>query len=100
MPHHPLIDAAALKSLTASAEVAIIDCRFDLQDVNAGRAAFLAGHIPGARYADLNRDLSSPVTATSGRHPLPDPAVFARRMGELGVGAKTQVIAYDAANAA
>jgi thiosulfate/3-mercaptopyruvate sulfurtransferase len=100
MPHHTLIDAAALKSLTPSADVAIIDCRFDLQDVNAGRAAFLAGHIPGARYADLNRDLSSPVTATSGRHPLPDPGVFARRMGELGVGAKTQVIAYDAANAA
>jgi thiosulfate/3-mercaptopyruvate sulfurtransferase len=100
MSHHTLIDAATLRSRRAAGgEFAIIDCRFDLQDINAGRAAFLAGHIPTAQYADLNQDLSSAVTAASGRHPLPDPRVFARRMGELGVGAHIQVIAYDAANA-
>ena len=64
----------------------------------AGLEAYLKGHIPGARYADLNRDLSSPVTADSGRHPLPAPDVFAARLGELGIGDDTQVVAYDDAN--
>jgi 3-mercaptopyruvate sulfurtransferase SseA len=64
----------------------------------AGHEAYVKGHIPGARHADLNRDLSSPVTAHSGRHPLPAPDVFAARLGELGVGDDTQVVAYDDAN--
>ena len=99
MPYDTLMDVATLKALRAqTARLAILDCRFDLSNPNAGRAAFLAGHIPGAQYADLNLDLSSPLTATSGRHPLPDPARFAARMGELGVGADSQVVAYDAAN--
>ena len=99
MPYDTLMDAATLKSFRPQdALITIIDCRFDLSNPNAGRAAFLGGHIPGAVYADLNLDLSSPVSATSGRHPLPDPMRFARRMGELGVGADSQVVAYDAAN--
>lgn len=99
MRYDTLIDAAALKSLQPQgARLVILDCRFDLADPSAGRAAFLAGHIPGAGYADLNQDLSSPVTAKSGRHPLPDALRFAQRMGELGVGENSQVVAYDAAN--
>jgi thiosulfate/3-mercaptopyruvate sulfurtransferase len=60
-----------------------------------GRRAYLEGHIPGARYADLNTDLSAPISATSGRHPLPAPEDFARTLASLGVGSDTQVIAYD-----
>jgi thiosulfate/3-mercaptopyruvate sulfurtransferase len=95
---HTLIDVDSLRQLKGEPGVAVIDCRFDLMHPEAGLRAYLAGHIPGARYADLNRDLSAPLTPTSGRHPLPSPAVLAGRLGEFGVGNDTQVVAYDEAN--
>jgi thiosulfate/3-mercaptopyruvate sulfurtransferase len=94
------VDVASLKSLIGNPGVAILDCRFDLAAPEAGRQAYLREHIRGARYADLNRDLSGPVTSSSGRHPLPAPDLIAARLGELGVGDATQVIAYDEANGA
>jgi thiosulfate/3-mercaptopyruvate sulfurtransferase len=90
-----LISAAMLRDLVGKPEIAIIDCRFDLMNPDGGRRAYLEGHIPGARYADLNRDLSAPITATSGRHPLPTPSDFAGTLVRLGIGRATQVIAYD-----
>jgi thiosulfate/3-mercaptopyruvate sulfurtransferase len=90
-----LIGAAELRDLVGKADIAVIDCRFDLMNPGGGHRAYLEGHIPGARYADLNRDLSAPVTPTSGRHPLPIPSDFARTLARLGVGRATQVIAYD-----
>jgi thiosulfate/3-mercaptopyruvate sulfurtransferase len=90
-----LISAAALRDLVDEPEIAIIDCRFDLMNPDGGRRAYLEGHIPGARYADLNRDLSAPISATSGRHPLPSPDQFFAGLARLGVGRATQVIAYD-----
>jgi thiosulfate/3-mercaptopyruvate sulfurtransferase len=97
-----LVEADALRELLdgAAADLAIVDCRFDLLKPDAGRQAYAAGHIPGARYADLNRDLSAPVTAKSGRHPLPDPAEFAATLARLGVRKGVQVIAYDGAGGA
>lgn len=73
----------------------VLDCRFMLTDTEAGQRAYHQGHIPGARYAHLDKDLSVPVTKDSGRHPLPDPEVLAKKLGEWGVGNDTQVIAYD-----
>lgn len=73
----------------------IVDCRFDLRAPAAGRAAHAAGHIPGALFMDLDQDLSAPKTGKNGRHPLPPPEVFAQRLGELGIGQGTQVVAYD-----
>ncbi|HXP26829.1 MAG TPA: sulfurtransferase [Steroidobacteraceae bacterium] len=90
-----LISAAMLRDLMGKPEIAIIDCRFDLMNPDGGRRAYLDGHIPGARYADLNKDLSAPITATSGRHPLPTPSDFAGTLVRLGVGRATQVVAYD-----
>jgi thiosulfate/3-mercaptopyruvate sulfurtransferase len=90
-----LISAAMLRDLVGKPEIAIIDCRFDLMNPDGGRRAYLEGHIPGARYADLNKDLSAPITATSGRHPLPTPSDFAGTLVRLGVGRATQVVAYD-----
>jgi thiosulfate/3-mercaptopyruvate sulfurtransferase len=55
----------------------VLDCRFTLTDSEAGRQAYQKNHIPGARYVHLDEDLSAPITASSGRHPLPDPQVFA-----------------------
>jgi thiosulfate/3-mercaptopyruvate sulfurtransferase len=92
------IDAAALKALIGRPAVAVLDCRFDLAAPEAGRQAYLRQHIPTARYADLNRDLSGPPSANSGRHPLPQPERIGARLAELGVGDASQVIAYDDAN--
>src|SRR5258708_32292581 len=91
-----LIDVDSLAALKVPA--VLLDCRFDLSLPLAGRRAYAAGHIPGARYADLNLDLSSPVTPASGRHPLPRPGVLADFFAAAGIGDETQVIAYDDAN--
>lgn len=73
----------------------MIDCRFDLKDPSVGLQKYLAGHIPDAIYADLDKDLSSPVTFTSGRHPLPDIEAISRKLGSWGVAVDTQVVVYD-----
>jgi thiosulfate/3-mercaptopyruvate sulfurtransferase len=90
-----LIEATDLRGLVGKPGIAIIDCRFDLANPDNGRRAYLAGHIPGARYADLNQDLSAPVSANSGRHPLPTPSDLATSLNRLGIGPGIQVIAYD-----
>lgn len=73
----------------------VVDCRFSLADPEAGQRAYIQGHIPRARYAHLDRDLSGPRHAASGRHPLPDPDALAARLGSWGIGNDTQVVAYD-----
>ncbi len=73
----------------------IIDCRFDLLAPDAGRQAWLDGHIPAAVYADLDRDLSGPITADSGRHPLPSVERATATFSNLGIDARTRVVAYD-----
>lgn len=77
------------------AEWVVIDCRFSLADTEHGRRVYAAGHIPGARYAHLDADLSAPRTPSTGRHPLPDPAIFCARLGAWGVAPDTQVVVYD-----
>lgn len=73
----------------------IVDCRFNLMQPEAGRAAWLEGHIPGACYADLDRDLSAPRRPDTGRHPLPDPDQLRALFGGFGIGRNTRVVAYD-----
>jgi thiosulfate/3-mercaptopyruvate sulfurtransferase len=73
----------------------VFDCRTTLTDPEAGRRAYAHGHIPGARYAHLDEDLSAPVTEKTGRHPLPDPDVLAARLSAWGVGPTSQVVVYD-----
>ncbi|MDX5333344.1 MAG: sulfurtransferase [Gammaproteobacteria bacterium] len=80
--------------------VVVVDCRFSLADAQAGRRAYLAGHVPGAVYADLEQDLSGPVGPETGRHPLPDPMLLARRFAAWGIGPDTQVVALDDAGGA
>ena len=95
-----LIDAAALASQAGSDGLALFDCRFELGNPQWGESEFAREHIPGALYLHLDRDLSSPISSHSGRHPLPDPAGFARRIGSLGAGAGMQLVAYDQGNGA
>ncbi|MCB0565258.1 MAG: sulfurtransferase [Phaeodactylibacter sp.] len=75
---------------------AVIDCRFNLSDTEAGRRAYRNGHIPGARYVHLDEGLSGPIVpGKTGRHPLPNPDVAAMRFERLGIGNDVQVVAYD-----
>jgi thiosulfate/3-mercaptopyruvate sulfurtransferase len=76
----------------------IVDCRFNLADVEWGTVAYASAHVPGAAYANLDQDLSGKKTGANGRHPLPDPAAAARVFGRLGIGAGVQVVAYDQDN--
>lgn len=76
--------------------LALFDCRFVLQDPAAGEGAYPAGHLPGARYLHLDRDLSGPIVpGVTGRHPLPSPEELDRRMGQWGLTPATPVVAYD-----
>lgn len=93
-----LIDVEMLQANLANATWVVVDCRFSLADTEAGRAAYLAAHIPGAIYAHLDEDLSHPPVTDNGRHPLPPPEVLVARFSRMGIGPDSQVVAYDDAN--
>jgi len=95
-----LIEVDDLASLIDGGNLRVVDCRFDLMRPAQGRVDYLAGHIPGAIYADLDRDLAGPVTPSSGRHPLPDPDDFISLASGWGIGDATQVVVYDQASGA
>ncbi|MCP4927918.1 MAG: sulfurtransferase [Gammaproteobacteria bacterium] len=90
-----LLNADQLANSPDDGKLVIVDCRFNLLAPEAGRDMWQEAHIPGAFYADLDKDLAGPVTATSGRHPLPDPEGFSRLLGSWGVRPDTTVVAYD-----
>ena len=85
--HKTLVDCQALALHLDDPDWVVVDCRFMLSKPEAGYKAYLASHIPGARYAHLNNDLSSPPTTSSGRHPLPDPERLAEKLGLWGKAA-------------
>lgn len=90
-----LIDCETLHAQLGHPGLRIVDCRFDLLDPGAGRELYQNAHIPGAVFADLDKDLSAPITAGSGRHPLPDAATMADTFGRLGISRSTEVVVYD-----
>jgi thiosulfate/3-mercaptopyruvate sulfurtransferase len=95
MYHRTLVEPETLYRRLGAPGWAIFDCRFDLAETGRGLGEYHQSHIPGARYAHLDHDLSGPITGTTGRHPLPDPGVLCRWLGDNGVGPDTQVVAYD-----
>ncbi len=90
-----LVDTTTVAAHLDDPDWVVFDCRFDLTKPDAGQRAYAEAHIPGARYAHLDNDLSSPITANSGRHPLPDVEVLAAKLGRWGVDRHKQVVAYD-----
>lgn len=92
-----LISAAELMAQLQSAHPPLLlDCGFDLADTGAGHRAWQAGHLPGAFYLHLDDDLSGVKRGGNGRHPLPERAELAARLGALGIGSTTPVVTYDA----
>lgn len=92
-----LIDTRELATLLSEDpnNVLVADCRYALTDPAAGAKAYAEGHIPGAVHVDLGDLLSAPTTGMNGRHPLPDPQVFADGLAALGANNDTLIIAYD-----
>lgn len=96
MPCTTLVDAGTLREHLEDPDWMVVDCRFSLDDPEAGGRAYAAAHIPGAVYAHLDRDLSGPVVpGVTGRHPLPDPDRLSAWLSARGVDASVQVVAYD-----
>ncbi len=91
-----LVQAETLSIGLGRPDLVVLDCRFDLADTSAGEYAWMQAHIPGAHYANLDRDLSGPLQAAKGRHPWPDAAGFRERLGRWGIDPQSQVVAYDA----
>ncbi|CAE6929323.1 putative 3-mercaptopyruvate sulfurtransferase [Pseudomonas marincola] len=93
-----LISAAELEQLLddKNRKIVVIDCRFALEDSAYGLASFQQGHIATAQFADLEQDLSGPVSkGVTGRHPLPDPATLSAKLQAWGVDDDSQIVLYD-----
>lgn len=78
----------------------VVDCRSELGDPDAGRRAYEEAHIAGAVFLDLDRDLAGPVSAATGRHPLPDVDLLVGKLGQSGIGKSRKVVVYDAGHGA
>ncbi len=94
--YHTLISPSELAPHLAQEDWVVIDCRFDLGDPGQGEQMFLEAHIPGSRYAHLDRDLSGEKSGANGRHPLPTPPQMRERFGAFGIAPGRQVVVYDA----
>ena len=96
MKYQTFISASELHQNLDDPNLVIVDCRFSLDDTELGRSLYYESHIPGAYYAHVDAELSSEIIpGTSGRHPLPDPADFARLCDSWGVTPESQIVAYD-----
>ncbi len=91
-----LIEPAELLGRLGEPSVRVVDCRFVLGSPGAGEGLWLEGHIPGASYLDVDRDLSAPPS-DAGRHPLPARADFEAAARGAGICAQSRVVAYDEA---
>ncbi|MXX98473.1 MAG: sulfurtransferase [Gammaproteobacteria bacterium] len=92
-----IISASELFAQLDNPKWIIFDCRFNVTQPQWGREQYDTGHIPGAFYCDLDKDLSSPPTSDSGRHPLPDAQTLGLKLAAWGVSDNSQVVVYDEA---
>lgn len=96
MPLAQLITVAQLAQRLHDPNLLILDCRFALDDSAQGQRSYREAHIPGAQYADLEKDLSGPViSGQTGRHPLPDPDQLTARLRQWGLDDRSEVVLYD-----
>ena len=90
-----LVSIDDLAADLSNPDLVVVDCRFNLQQPAAGSRLYAERHIPGAYYADLDRDLAGPRTAETGRHPLPDVEDLQQLLSGFGIGPETRVVVYD-----
>ena len=92
----PLVTVAWLRERLGDPALRVVDCRYRLGELGAGEVLWREGHVPGAAYMDLDRDLAA-EPGERGRHPLPEPEDFEAAARRAGIGPDTLVIAYDEA---
>ncbi|ALN62410.1 rhodanese-like domain protein [Lysobacter antibioticus] len=90
-----LVSAEDLAAALGRDDLIVVDARFGLNDTEAGEAAYRQAHVPGARYAHLDRDLSDHRKSGGGRHPWPEADDFTAALGRWGITAQHQVVVYD-----
>jgi len=95
MKYQTIISVEDLNKNISNKDWFLFDCRFLLKDPAGGLSKFKQGHIPTAQFADMDNDLSSAMTSTSGRHPLPDPDQLIQKLQTWGVNNSSQIICYD-----
>ncbi len=100
MHYQTLVDVKTLMQHLGDPVWRIFDCRCSPADPEAGRRAYLEGHILGARHADMDRVLAATPMSHTGRHPLPERELLGSWLGAEGVGGDTQIVAYDDAGGA
>jgi thiosulfate/3-mercaptopyruvate sulfurtransferase len=93
--YQALISVTSLAKNLENPLFRVVDCRFSLMDTEKGRDDYAAGHVPGASYANLDMDLSSPISTGTGRHPLPDVESFIETLRRWGISNDSQVVVYD-----
>lgn len=96
---YPLISANELKDFLQNrpddSKIHLIDVRHSLQEPELGRRSYLEGHLPGAVFFDVDKDLSTTPSGTNGRHPLPERDDFATLLGSRGMQVSDHYIIYD-----
>ena len=90
-----IVSCGDLAAHLNDADWRVFDCRHQLSAADYGETAYAEGHLPGAFFLHLDRDLSGPKAGCNGRHPLPDPQLLAKQLGAAGVSRQTQVVVYD-----
>ncbi len=95
MSYTTLVDVETLQAHLDDPNWLVVDVRHQLSNTGHGEHAYAAGHVPGAVFLHCDRDLSGAMSGRNGRHPLPDPERLAQRLGDIGIGALTQVVVYD-----
>jgi len=90
-----LIAASELYVRIGAPDLVVVDTRCSLQDISYGARAYRAGHLPGAVFLDIDRDLSGPKGVHGGRHPLPEVTTLVAKLSAAGIGNRSQVVAYD-----
>jgi thiosulfate/3-mercaptopyruvate sulfurtransferase len=89
-----LVSAGEL--LADGGRIVLLDVRWALGDAH-GREKYLAGHLPGAVFVDLETELADPPSPQAGRHPLPSVQRLQSVARQWGIRAGDAVVAYDAA---
>jgi thiosulfate/3-mercaptopyruvate sulfurtransferase len=88
------VDVSAVPSTLGSLRYQFVDCRWELGSSGRGRELYLAGHVPGAAFLDVDEDLSDRSVEGQGRHPLPSAERFAATASRAGIGEGVFVVAY------
>lgn len=90
-----IVSADWLKAHITDPVLRVVDCRHDLSNPDYGWDQYQQAHIPGARFASIDRDLSDLSDLTKGRHPLPSTQDALRCFKKLGIQSENTVIIYD-----